>query len=269
MKTIFFYLFLYISLTEIAISADPTTSSSYSKKNLEDAWDCEPEILFGINVPEVDRKIRFANPDCSTLSGGIRDEKYYLAKALVAHYGGLSTDEQLQAFDAERERQLKIHFLKAKQEKEIKKAEIEKRKNQLKTGHIKISNFNDVLLFYDSAQDLSEIMQKPLLKPNSKVYLGVVQLDNEEQKDLLRARADFPYRDYLKGINGINIRYAYLTTNDKTVNFAKSALRIGGKVAVLGRYINNAKYTTVIDEERTAPVLEVLYLGDPGTLLGY
>jgi hypothetical protein len=156
---------------------------------------------------------------------------------------------------AEERRKAQEHV--ATQKEEIEYQNKESRKRDLKAGRIKISSFGDAVLFYDPVQDLLDLMERPLLSPDSGIYSTAVTLDGEEQRGVLRVKVS------LASIGRGDVRYAFLRTSKGTINFAPSAMRIGNDIAVVGRYVGNVKYKTVIGEERTAPMLEALYIGSP------
>jgi hypothetical protein len=133
-------------------------------------------------------------------------------------------------------------------------------------GEIKVASFDDALLLYfpetvDAAQTnnkLEWVMTSPLLRPNNQVYGGVVVIDQEEGK-LIRAKIG-GYTSYYGG--RVDVAYAMLRFTKKTVNYSERDMRVGGKVKVIGRYVQNFKYKTIGGEGKTAPLIEVMYIAD-------
>lgn len=265
MKTIIFCLFL-VTLTKSAFSADPTTTSSYSKKDIEDAWNCLPRIadtlLTNSCVPYAGiekRKhyIQLTSPNCAVeckyamdpkVDYGIHESYFHLYLALTKYYNNLATDKDIKAFNIEKDRRLKARTT---------------RIEDIRSGKQKISNFTEALIFYFNDKTIKDhnmklIMLNPLLKPDNEIYHGRILLDYEEQEDFLRVKT-IAYR-------AIPLKYGYLIINEKTVSFNKHPLKLEEEIVLIGRYVGNQKYKTVLDEERTAPMLEVLYLGDLDSL---
>lgn len=276
MKDIFF-LFLIV-FANIA-HAQPMTPN-HSSEILEKALSCSPEVTRQAMCG--DRRIQYNN-DITRCTQSGRTVTYKvtsisfnsgpcalaqqnehpfqsdnqlntLRDALLVAYGGFTTDESINALKTELERRQKLASTAFTQNKQRDEELIQERKRQIKSGKVTILNFEDAWLFHDTAKDISSIMRQPLLRPDSAIYWGLVTIDGEEQKDVLRIRLDLP------GYSGPDIRYSWLRTSNKTVNFAPSMMRISGQIAILGRYINNQKYNTVIGEQRTAPVIDVLFI---------
>lgn len=139
-----------------------------------------------------------------------------------------------------------------------------KRRNQnyssaLKSGATPVKNFQDAVLLHAPTADLTDLMISPLLKPDRGIYRGLVRLDAQEGDDLLRAKIDSPL--FNRRLGG-EVYYAHLLLTGKTVNFSPRSMRIGWGVNVIGRYVQNRKYTTIAGEERTMPVFEVMYIGN-------
>lgn len=140
------------------------------------------------------------------------------------------------------------------QELQKAKQEAEKQYQQrLRSGAAPVKNFQDAALLHTPTADLMSLMVSPLLKPDKGIYSGRVMLDAEENDDLLRAKLNL-------SLLGGGVYYAHLRLTKKTVDFS-SSMRIGATVNVMGRYVKNRKYTTIAGEEKTMPVLEVMYIG--------
>lgn len=146
------------------------------------------------------------------------------------------------------------------EEKQRVKQEAEKQyQSQLKSGAVPVSNFQDAVLLHAPTASLTDLMASPLLKPDRGIYSGMVRLDAQDGDNLLRAKIDTSL--LFGGRFGGGIYYAHLRLTKKTVNFSPRNMRIGGAVNVLGRYVQNRKYTTIAGEEKTMPVFEVMYIG--------
>lgn len=131
---------------------------------------------------------------------------------------------------------------------------------QLKSGAVPVKNFQDAVLLYAPTASLTDLMVSPLLKPDRSIYSGMVRLDAEDGDNLLRAKIDTSL--LFGGRFGGGIYYAHLRLTKKTVNFSPRSMRIGGAVNVMGRYVQNRRYTTIAGEEKTMPVFDVMYIGD-------
>lgn len=138
---------------------------------------------------------------------------------------------------------------------EERKRRDQKYSSALKSGAAPVKNFQDAVLLHAPPADLTNLMVSPLLKPDKGIHSGQVWLDAEDGDDLLRAKID-------SSRFGGGVYYAHLLLTGKTVNFSPRSMRIGGAVNVMGRYVQNRKYTTIAGEEKTMPVFEVMYIGN-------
>ena len=126
------------------------------------------------------------------------------------------------------------------------------RRAQLLAGTAQIQSFQDAGLVYQS-DNLDSIILSPLLKPDNKIYGNKVYalfLEAQEEKGLIRGKIianDLPY-------------YVYLRTKEKTIIFHRDRLRIGATISVIGRYVSNATYKTILGAERQAPVLDAMFI---------
>ena len=134
--------------------------------------------------------------------------------------------------------------------------------SNIKSGKEKINSVSDASIYY-SAQPFTPIIVSPLLTPDKGYYYGEVTIDFQENKSLLRIKIE-NYVD-MNMRNGsarlIPLAYAFLRTDNKTVSFDPSLLRIGEHIQVLGKYIGNKQYRTVSGEIKVSPEIQVLYMG--------
>lgn len=149
---------------------------------------------------------------------------------------------------------------------DIQKRQLQARQEQLKSGAIAISSFNDAALSHDRFrftifaldENLHEVMLRPFLKPNHAVYSGTVVIDGEEGGALrVRVGGGQVWGQW------VDVAYAMLRISKKSVNYSQQAWRKGNPVRVIGRYVGNNKYTTVAGEGRVMPVIDVMYVDDP------
>jgi len=143
---------------------------------------------------------------------------------------------------------------KAKEERE--KVALEERKRKLKSGELKAANFSEAEIANSPVQGLIGIMASPLLVPDKGNYSGRAIVDGLERANLIRGKMAYGL------VRSPELAYVFLRMSSKTVNYAPSKMRVGESVSVLGRYVDNVKYRTVSGDERTAPVIEVMYIGD-------
>jgi hypothetical protein len=199
------------------------------KIDIDKAWACKPKY------DQYDRRgdMFFSSEECKPpkISSG------EVNRLLAAINGEYSKYSGYTEFDNESSRREKIGA--------------QERKQKLISGEIKIQNMDDALLLYSSTETMFWVMESPLLNPDGKVYVGLMNLDAQENSNSLRGQKD---------MGGLGTYYAFFRTNNKTTFFHKEKLRIGGALKVIGRYIGNKKYQTIGGEEKTAPVLEVLLI---------
>jgi len=118
----------------------------------------------------------------------------------------------------------------------------EKRKIALRSGAEKPASFKDHMLLHDYGTG-DQFYGSPLLKPDNKVYLfGTGALNREEDGGL-----------FVKNPGG---EYIHVKTNRNTPIFGE--LRMNMPIVVIGRYVGNVQYTTVIGAVKTAPVIEAI-----------
>lgn len=230
-------LFLLLSgVAHFSIAADTGNQSAKKKMSkLERAWSCEPEIvsvgkefIFDITYSPARMAI-----DMTCVLYGDKDQEE-LKQALYDKYGNPNNQASRDAFEKEKRHQdnLKLATIR-----------------DLRSGRTKVANFEDALLLYDRVEDLSAIMMAPLLRPNASIYATVVVLDTEEE-NVFR----------VKSTTLGDVMYAFVVISNKTAILNPSKMRINSEIRVLGRYIRNVKYRTVLGDSRTAPVLEGLFL---------
>ncbi len=262
------------------------------KTRLERAWDCKPyfkpaeglgqRIAAGYFGP----KASFLNPECQEPNMP-KEEQELLSKALNDEYwrfpdgyGPEWTLRQIQEnkrqSQMENERREMIQR-EAKQRRAIAEAEaeaeklqkqeqeklaLEERKQKLKNGAVQVADFTDAELVYAPTQNLSSIMASPLLAPDNGYYSGAVVLDAQQSLNLLRGNIR-PIEPSSSSVGYIQkLYYVFLRTSNKTTNYAPAKMRIGATIKVLGRYVDNVKYNTVGGEQKVAPLIEVMYIGD-------
>jgi hypothetical protein len=140
---------------------------------------------------------------------------------------------------------------KAKEERE--QIALEERKRKVRSGEVKAANFAEAKLVYAPSEELYEVVASPLLAPNQGYYSGDVLIDAIEKSDLLRGK--------IVNLRGFDNVYVFLRTSNRTTNYVSSnEMRIGALIKVLGRYVDNVKYNTLIGQQKTAPLIEVMYI---------
>jgi hypothetical protein len=168
-----------------------------------------------------------------------------------------------------------------KKQQDLAKAEQDKRndveRQLLKSGQKKVGSIEDAVILHEP-KDVSGIMISPLLRPDNGNYHGTILLEKEERKNVLLGRRQVSAQEQQSGLVALRAGaftraqyetmyvkplYVVLNLSDKTTVFAPERLRIGAEVTVVGKYAANQKYKTVAGEERTAPILELMYLGAP------
>jgi hypothetical protein len=239
----------------------PSVALLSTLSGLEKAWACLPTLAGsalhkGSRPSEIGYHYEFENSHC-LYPDMPKDEQDRLMALLAAEYGDTNAKDNLgrERFRKERPDKIKEAYgreaaARAQQAGQT-NAAIEDRKRLLKSGRVKISSIKDAALYHDPTQTLPAVIQSPLLSPDSAMYRGCAVLDGKEQEEILRAKA-------LRGV-----AYVFLKTSTKTKNFSPSRMRIGETVCLVGRYVGNVKYRTVIGEPKIAPLINVLYFGAP------
>lgn len=129
----------------------------------------------------------------------------------------------------------------------------------LKSGKAKIASIDDAISVYNP-KDLNSIIASPLLTADDGYYAGRVTLDIERRKGLLQAKIT-NYVDLSSSPPRVlYVAYVFLKIGSAQV-FDPSDLRLNRSVRVFGRYVGNVQYETVSGEEKTSPVLDVMYMG--------
>ncbi len=148
--------------------------------------------------------------------------------------------------------------------KEKERAKLAEHIRQIKNGSVPINSVLDAAYYY-SAKSLESIIASPMLTPDNGFYTGVVVLDFQEEKNLLRGKIE----NLISVVNGIPnvipVAYVFLVINKNSISFNPELMRIGQPIKVVGKYNGNGKYGTVGGEVKAAPILQVLYMGNPFT----
>ena len=127
------------------------------------------------------------------------------------------------------------------QQQKLKREATEKRKLVLRSGAEKPASFRDHMLMYDYGMG-DQFFSSPMLKPDGKVYLfGTGTLDGQDGSDLI-----------FKGYNG----YVVVKIGRNTPIYGD--IRINMLTVVIGRYVGNTQYTTVIGVVKTVPIIEAI-----------
>lgn len=178
------------------------------------------------------------------------DEFTDFAKAMVDRKKAVVTAKAKQA---EREQQLvearKSEKVQKDAEAEARAAEArrsekeanDRRRTSLLAGKEKPASFRDHMLMHDYAIG-DQYIWSPLVKADNKVYLfGTGSLDRQDGQDLI-----------LRSANG----YVMVKMGRSTPKYGE--LQVNRLTVVLGRYIDNTQYTTVMGAIKTAPVIEAI-----------
>lgn len=134
------------------------------------------------------------------------------------------------------------------------KAQYESHKEAVMSGAIKISSIGDVVIFKNIKNSLLDIMASPLLNPDNSLYAGGIVIDANDS-GYIRGK-------YQSGFADEPMLYVFLKTTKKTVYFNPSIMRIGASIGLVGKYIGNMDYTTVLGTQKTAPIIECDYIGE-------
>ncbi len=277
----------------------PTTSAD-TLNNLDQMWRCQTYLTW----PGTPAVIKFGNPACaSPLMASSEQDR--LRTFVIEHYGLHSQDSRIRmegvtAFQrdtytrnlqeqqarearARAESQVREAIKQAQNEEaqrgrleqeraadrrrvEERRAEDEKKQNlrqstslrmaALKSGSAQIENIEDAVLFHGPLLDISAIMFSPLLTPDRAVYGGLIIIDKKEDEKSLLGKRDY----------GV-VTYVLLRMTRSTKIFDPKLMRLNSQVGVIGRYVGNFDYRTIAGERKTAPVLEVLFIGDGTNLV--
>lgn len=235
-------------------TSQPTAATAQSTKNdadLEKAWACWPHLLEWGDY----YVMNFHNRNCSSEVGqylphskseGLPPETVRLAELLIKTYHiNLNNKNSFQEFNAAEK--IWIERQQA-QDKMAKQAEAE-RARKLRAGQLKIANMADALSAYPDNDSLRQTAYSPMLTPNGAVMTGDVKIEAQEKPGFLRVLVS----------DRENV-YAYLDISKKTTDFSSEGLRLGAVATVIGTYIRNVEYKTVLGQTKTAPVFEVIYL---------
>lgn len=177
------------------------------------------------------------------------------AKSMVDHKLALVTNRKAKAQEQVRQDKMAADHQaseKASKERQVQEREAEmrrqkresddKRKIALRSGAEKPASFRDYMLMHDYGAG-DQFYGSPLLKPDNKVYLfGTGGLDREDGEGLI--------------VRNSGGDYIHVITNRSTPIYGE--LRIKMAIVVIGRYVGNTQYTTVMGAVRTAPMIEAI-----------
>ena len=115
------------------------------------------------------------------------------------------------------------------------------------------------MLYYDALAVINPIIRSPLLSADQKHYAAKVKVDKLERKGWLRVTVPLDggelYERHFTGQDP-DQSYAYLKVTDSQVR----GLATNQLLAIIGQYVDNQDYKTVIGIEKVAPVLKVKYI---------
>lgn len=234
----------------------------FSEADVERMWQCEPRTSM-----EFPSGVSFLNRSCG------KEEQNRLRQIVISKYQLDSRDPNVKMrgvreFTRDREaRDERIRQEQARVQEQQRAASISERDQKrmaeenavkererlLKAKSIPIQNFVDAWLYFSPLKSIGQLMYSPLLSPDSGIYAGPVVLDFQEADKLLRVIGLETY--------GTDITYAFLRINNNVVNYAPNAMRIKAEMCVIGRYVGNQRYRTILGVEKIAPVIEAIYLG--------
>ena len=244
-----------IAKPQVAIQETP------QNPELEKAWACEPKIQTWQGREE--SFLGFFNHKCNPgedvyppIGGHASPEIIRMAELLLNTYHvNLRNKNTFKVFHEE----AKIREQRAQEKANGAQQVKNERARKLRSGEIKIASMEDALAAYPDQDVLIKTAMSPLLAPSGAVITGFVVLDAQEKPGFIRAKATTPIAIHV-GQEGRGNAYIYLTLTKQSVNFAPDKLRINGSAQVIGKYVQNAQYQTVAGQQKTAPVLEVMYI---------
>lgn len=129
------------------------------------------------------------------------------------------------------------------------------RQKALASGVAQVSSIRDAVLLHSPVKPLDRLMYAPLITADNAVYGGMVVLEMEEKPGLLRVRWGTP--------DGQTPTYAFIQVSKQTKILSPEIMRGATHIGLVGRYVQNANYKTVVGVVKTAPVLEAMYIGEP------
>jgi uncharacterized protein len=234
---------------------------------LEKAWGCNPKTMaYG------ERYVLFldntsCNPERSvypvgTMPGHVNmpAESQRLAELILNTYHiDLSNPDTFKSFNEELQRRTQLSAQVEQERVAATKIADDERANKLRSGKVKIATMKDALVLYPENDSLFKTAVSPMLTPNMTTMTGHVLIDALEKPGFIRAKATTAMAIYL-GQGGSEYAYVYLQLTKKSKNFAPDKLRIGGNSIVIGKYVKNVQYNTIDGQEKTAPVIEVMYI---------
>jgi hypothetical protein len=150
--------------------------------------------------------------------------------------------------------------IQAETEKQKQEFDLKNHISQIRSGKIGIKNINDAIYFY-SPKSLNAIIAQPLLRPDMRYYAGAVTLDQQVNSDVLRAKVmNILVPSMIPPI--MPIGYVILKHVNESTIFNPESMRLEQNIRIVGKYIGNAKYITVSGEEKTCPVIQLMYIGN-------
>lgn len=131
--------------------------------------------------------------------------------------------------------------------------ELAKHVDDIKSGRAKVASFVDAVVFH-GAQKSTDPIWRPMLKPDNKYYAfsGTLERDGESSSLL----GKLPGRNL-----ALELVWEYfLLILDDNTQYGSAALRLHDCVNVVGQYVGNTDYETVIGEQKTMAVFRTAYI---------
>ncbi|MCL2872593.1 MAG: hypothetical protein FWF41_06415 [Betaproteobacteria bacterium] len=169
---------------------------------------------------------------------------------------GCKNGKQIKAYLDEFVAEAEKWYQQAKQERTEKEARLKQERadnakyiDKIREGKAEIRNFNDAWGFYSANGNWQEVLLHPKAQPDNRFYaLGGAILDKVEKNG-----------NYIVKFSN---SYAVITKTSSAkhnVGFSEN-LRVGMPFYIIGKYVANGEYTTVIGTTKTMPVFEAFYL---------
>jgi len=130
-----------------------------------------------------------------------------------------------------------------------------KRADDLKSGRVQVADYSDAVALHEATKS-NDPIQRPLLKPDNKYYAfsGTLERQEDDPPSLLGKLS------LLYLLTGETTMDYFLLLVDGNTQYGGAALRLRDCVKVVGQYVENTDYKTVIGEQKTMAVFRTAYI---------
>lgn len=135
--------------------------------------------------------------------------------------------------------------------------------NKMRAGIKKVESFEDAITVYSAANGTT-LASSPKIKPDGKLYSLSGNIDQPDKSTLAfiaKANNGFVdmFRKKISGISDGEPKYFYVRLSKSMEKQYYDLAKIGIGFDMVGKYVDNKDYKTVVGENKYMPIFDVIY----------